>query len=282
MPALPNTSAGGDKYGIPLAGNDGLYVAKKWAGLNYQLTWEEVIASVALGGWPHAKWAEAAATAASESSRNPFIYNTYKRGHFGLFQISRSAHGEFFAPAGNGMTWVNPAENAAEGYKIYQSQGWGAWEAHTSGTYVANLGQAKLAVAAFDKKAAGRTGTAYWQSLYRMQTRQNILAAAAYGGALSDTVGGAVTGGVAGGAEGAAGGVVAAGGAVADTVGGMAQVVTGAWEALTTPALWMRLGYGALGIVLVAGGLFLIVRTSAVQTAGATVGNALKGASGER
>lgn len=278
MPALPKTTtSGGDKYGIPPGGNDGLWTAHKWAGLNYQLTWEEVIASVALGGWPKAKWAEAAATAASESSRNPFIYNTYKRGHFGLFQISRSAHAQFFAPNGDGMNWVNPAENAAEGYRIYQSQGWGAWQAHTSGAYVANLGQAKLAVAAFDQKAAGRSGTAYWQSLYRMQTRQNILTAAAYGGALNDVVGGAVGGAIGDGAAGAAGGTVAAGGAVADTVGSMAQVVTGAWEALTTPALWMRLGYGTLGVVLVAGGLFLMVRNTAVQTAGASVGKALKG-----
>lgn len=273
MPLAPNTTTGDkDKYGIPSAGNNGLYIAKKWAGLNWALSWEEMIASVALGGWPKAKWAEAAATAASESSRNPFIYNTYKKGHFGLFQISRSAHADFFAPSGEGMTWVNPAENAREGYRIYQNEGWGAWEAHSSGVYLTNLGQAKAAVAAFDKKAAGRTGTAYWQSLYRMQTRQNILTAVSSGGGLSGAAGDAIGPGVAAGAEGAAGGVVAAGDAVTSTVGDMAQVVTGFWGAITNPSLWMRLGYGALGIVLVGGGLFLIVRNQpAVQRATKTV-----------
>jgi hypothetical protein len=52
--------------------------------------------------------------------------------------------------------------------------------------------------------------------------------------------------------------------AVADAtgLGAVGDVLGGAWEAVTNPSTWMRIGYGALGIVLVAGGLFLIVRNS--------------------
>ena len=228
------------------------------------------------------------ATAAAESGRNPFIYNTYKLGHFGLFQISRSAHGDFFAPGGNGMDWVNPAENARKGYQIYRSQGWGAWEAHTKGLHLVHLPQARAAVAAFDNKAAGRAGEAYWQSLFRPKTREYIFAAAVAGnpGALSDAVGSAIAPGVAAGAEATGDAVVDSGAAVAASVGDLAKVMTGAWQALTTPAVWMRVGYGALGVVLVAGGLFLIVRdrpaVKAVAAKAASVvpgGAVLKGTS---
>lgn len=278
MPLTP-TAPDVDIYGIPAGGTSGAYSIRKWKGLNWALTWEEMIATVALGGWPHAKWAEAAATAASESSRNPFIYNTYKKGHFGLFQISRSAHPEFFTGT-NSSAWVVPPDNAAKGYEIYQSEGWGAWEAHTSGTYLANLAQAKAAVIAFDKKAAGRTGKTYWESLYRNDTKLKVLGAslAISPQALADVAGGAVAGGIGGGAEGAAGGVVAAGDATVSAVGQMGQVVTGLWTALTTPAFWMRVAYGVTGIALVGGGLFLMVRnTSAGQAAGQTVTKAVKG-----
>jgi hypothetical protein len=167
--------------------------------------------------------------------------------------------------------------NAKEGYAIYRSQGWGAWEAHTKGTHKVHLPAARVAVAQLKKK--GSTEAA-WNAAIRPKTLETMMGAViaankgASGGGLLDGLGNAIVGG----AEGTAGGVVAAGDAVVDTVGGMAQVVTGAWEALTTPALWMRLGYGVLGVVLVAGGLFLVVRNTAVQTAANTAGKALKGA----
>lgn len=262
-----------DKYGIPVGGNSAGWGVRYWAGIHYQLTWLETVASVALGGWPESKWAEAAATASAESSRNPFIYNTYKMGHFGLFQISRSAHADFFAPNGEGMGWVSPITNAQQAYKIYQSEGWGAWEGHTNGGYLAYLAQAKAAVAAL--KAKG-TGEAVWRSVFRKDTNDKIFGALLAGATPGSTSGGGLLDGlgnaIVGGAEATAGGTVAAGDATVDTVGGMAQVVTGFWQALTTPALWMRIGYGALGVVLVGGGLFLIVRnTPAGQQAVKTV-----------
>lgn len=263
-----------DKYGIPSGGNNGLYTAKKWQGLNYTLTWDEVIACVALAGWKDTEWGTAAAVAAAESSRNPFIYNTYKKGHFGLFQISRSAHPEFFAPDGNGMQWVFPWLNAAEGHKIYQSQGWGAWAAKTNGAYLAYYPAAMEAAASVQRRMQlhGGDEKEWLKSLIRQKTAWQCATAAGVDVAGIGTT--AIGDAIAAGAGATAQGTVDSGAAVASSVGDMAQVVTGLWSAITTPALWMRLGYGALGVVLVSGGLFLIVRNQpAVRQAASTVGS---------
>lgn len=264
--------AGTDKYGIPPGGNTGAYVAKKFNGFDWTLTWDEVIASVALGGWPKSLWATAGAVCAAESSRNPFIYNTYKKGHFGLFQISRSDHADFFGSDGNSMVWLVPWENAKEGYSVYRSQGWGAWSAHTNGGYLAFLAQAKAAAAAFTAKHG--TTEDSWMKAYRQGTTDRIFVAYIDGspGQVKPGVGQALAGAIAGAASGVANATVGAGqGAVSgmsdtvSTVAGMAQVVTGLWNSLTTPSLWMRLAYGVTGVALVAGGLYLVVSRTAVQ-----------------
>lgn len=250
-----------DKYGIPEGGNrGGAFLAYNWAKINWVLTWEEMIATVALGGWPERLWAEAAATSAAESARKPFVYNTYKLGHFGLFQISRAAHPAFFAPGGNGMSWVVPHLNAAEGYRIYQAQGWGAWEAHSKGLHLAFMAQASAAAA---KVKRGGTGEAYWKSLYRPKTLEYVMGAALAGsaGALNEMIGDAIMPGIKAGAGAGGQAVVDSGAAVAESVS-MSAILSGVWEALTTPALWMRIAYGTAGVVLIAGGLFLIVRTT--------------------
>jgi hypothetical protein len=130
------------------------------------------------------------------------------------------------------------------------------------------MAQAQAAVAAVRKKGSG---TAYWQSLYTTATREKIFAAMAAGnpGALNEAIGGAILPGITAGAEATAGAVVDSGAAVADSVQDLTQIAGGLWQALTTPALWMRLAYGLTGAVLIAGGLFLIVRnTPAGQAAG--------------
>ncbi|MFJ6530883.1 hypothetical protein ACIQMZ_37255 [Streptomyces longwoodensis] len=253
-----------DKYGIPAGGNNSPtgWTAHKWQKLNIVLTWEEMIAVVAIAGWPQKEWAEAAATAAAESGRNPFIYNTYKQGHFGLFQISRSAHADFFAPGGEGMRWVNPTENAKEAYKIRQAEGWGAWEGHSNGGYMAFLPQAKAAAAVVARKQLVHPNDAGWlPSLIRPGVTMAVITAVNAGGGKFNA-GKAIVEGVTGGAAGVAEGVVDSGAAVASTAADMAQVVQGLWEALTTPAFWMRVAYGATGVVLVVGGLMLIVRNT--------------------
>lgn len=275
-----------DKYGIPLKGNPGpAYIAKKWQKLNWVLTWEETIAAVALGGWPKTHWGKAAAVCAAESSRNPFIYNTLKRGHFGLFQISRSAHPEFFTPDGEGMQWVSPATNAAEGYKVFQSEGWGAWQAETQGAYLAFYPQAMTAAANFERKMGlhGGDEKAWMESMIRQSTQERVLGAYLAGVPEKDINKGAIgkqlLSGILAGAKGTAKGVTDSGGAVASTVNDEWGWLPDLWSALTTPALWMRLGYGTLGVVLVAGGLFLIVRDQpGVQKAAKTVAGVVPGA----
>jgi hypothetical protein len=263
-----------DKYGIPVAGNPGPgYVAKKWQKLNWTLTWDEVMAALYLGGWPKTTWGTAGAVVAAESSRNPFIYNTLKRGHFGLFQISRSAHAEFFSPGGEGMQWVSPVASATKGYEVYKSEGWGAWEAKSKGPYLAFYPEASVAAANFERKMGlhGGDEKAWAESVFRKGTTDRILGAYIAGVPEKDINKGAIgkqlLSGILAGAEGTAKGTVDAGGDVAAAVDDQWGWLPDVWTALTTPALWMRFAYGLLGIGLVGGGLALVVRNSAVSSA---------------
>lgn len=253
-----------DKYGIPQpGGNQGVWTAKKWKGLDHTLTWEETIACIALAGWPRNTWGMAGAVAAAESSRNPFLYNTYKQGHFGLFQISRSAHASFFAPNGGGMAWVAPWANAKEGLRIYKEQGWGAWQGKTNGAYLAYYPQAMTAAANLGRKLSVHPNDekAFLESLITRKTFDKVLGAAGVSGAdIGDVAGKGLADAIAGAAEGTAEGTVAAGGAVASTVSDM--FITDLWQTITNPGVWMRIAYGVTGAALVIGGLMLVVRSS--------------------
>lgn len=273
-----------DKYGIPPGGTKGPWRVRYWKGIHYSLPWQELMASLALAGWPQDLWGMAGAVCAGESSRNPFVYNTMKRGHFGLFQISRSAWPDFFKTKdGTDMAWVSPIMNARQAYTIYRQQGWGAWEAKTNGSYLAYYPAAYEAAAHLIRMTQQHGGDekGYWNSLISNKTKNLLLKAvdvtpedlAQVGvDGLGEAIGDA--------ASGVAQGTVDSGSAVASSVGEMAQVVTGLWTALTTPALWMRLGYGVLGAGLVAGGLFLIVRQQPVvqKTVRAATAVATRGA----
>lgn len=283
--------AGKDKYGIPPGGNNGPYTAKRWAGISYTLPWRELMASIALAGWPQQLWGMAGAVAAAESGRNPFVYNTYKMGHFGLFQISRAAWPDFFTVKdGTDLGWVNPENNAGQAYKIYKAQGWGAWQAKTNGAYLAFYPQALAAAADLDRltQQHGQDEHGYWRSLISSKTQDLEIKAAGVSAADIAKFGNEQLGGaVAGAANATAAGVVDSGAAVASAVNDTFGFLPDLWTAITTPALWMRLGYGALGVVLVAGGLFLIVRQRpgvqrAVNVATSIVpgGGALKAAKG--
>lgn len=118
---------------------------KYWGGTPLTLTYEEVVASVALGGWPESLWAKATAVISAESGRQTNVYNTYLDGHYGLMQIGKAQHPELFS-SGDPNAWVNPVNNCKSGYGIYQSQGWGAWEGETNGRYTSSMLQATAAV----------------------------------------------------------------------------------------------------------------------------------------
>jgi len=266
-----------DKYGIPQpGGNNGPYAAHKWKGINYTLPWQELMASIALAGWPQDKWGMAGAVAAAESGRNPFIYNTYKQGHFGLFQISRAAWPDFFAESKDGgMDWVSPIRNAEYGYKIYKKQGWGAWEGKTNGGYLAYYPAAMEAAANLQRKTGVHGGDekGYWNSLISQKTFGYMLKALDVSGADIAAVANQGLGeAIAGAADATAQGTVDSGAAVAASVKDTFGWLPDLWTTLTTPAIWMRFAYGLTGVVLVGGGLFLIVRNRpAVQKTAAAV-----------
>lgn len=267
-----------DKYGIPEGGNNGAWGVKYWKNNQYILPWSELLASIALGGWPREHWGMAAAVAAAESSRKPFIYNTYKKGHFGLFQISRSAHPQYFNESTDGgMRWIAPWYNANMGYQIFKSQGWGAWEAKTNGAYLAYYPQAMTAAADLSRKTGlhGGDEKGYWQSLISKRTHAHLINALDGAAGLADLANSTVGGAVADAGAAAGQGVVDSGTAVAQAVGDSFGWMTDAWELLTTPAVWMRAAYGITGVALVAGGLFLIVRNT---PGGKAAGTAVKGA----
>jgi hypothetical protein len=253
-----------DKYGIPQpGGNNGVWTAKKWKGLDYTLTWEETMAIIALAGWPRQLWGMAGAVMSAESGRNPFIYNTYKQGHFGVFQISRSAHASFFAPNGDGMNWIAPWLNAKEAYSIYKSQGWGAWEGKTNGGYLAYYPAAMTAAANLGRKLQVHPNDekGFLNSLIRQKTILTVMGAAGVTGQdLADVAGKGLADAISGAAGATAEGTIAAGGAVADTVSDM--FITDLWQTITNPGVWMRIAYGVTGAALVIGGLMLVVRSS--------------------
>lgn len=277
-----------DVYGIPEGGNNGAWTAKRWKGINHTLSWEEMMAAVALGGWPQSQWAMAGAVASAESSRNPFIYNTYKKGHFGLFQISRSAWPEFFT-GDKQFAWTVPWENAKKGYEIYKRQGWGAWEGKTNGAYLAYLPQAKAAAERLRKQTLVHPNDerGFWMSKMSKKTQGYILQAMNVSPEELARVGNEGLAEAIGDAAGATGQatvdtLTATADAINDTFGWLPDL----WESLTTPAFWMRVGYGVLGVGLVAGGLFLVVRsTPAGKAAGKVasvvpVGRAVKAVKG--
>lgn len=119
-----------------------------------QLTYEETVAALGLGGWPQNLWAKAAAVISAESNRTANIYNTYLQGHFGLMQIGQQQHPEFFKSMSNPGDWMDPRANCQEGYSIYKAQGWGAWQSATNGAYAPYLIQATAAASSVKSRIA--------------------------------------------------------------------------------------------------------------------------------
>lgn len=255
-----------DKYGIEWpGGNKGAWGAKRWKNADFKMTWEETMACLMVAGWPRNMWGLAGAVMSAESGRNPFIYNTYRKGHFGVFQISRSAWPEFFGADGMNEQWMQPWINAEKAYAIYQKQGWKAWEGYTNGGYLAYYPVAMEASANFGRKLSvhpndekGFASSVLWKRVVPKVLSVSG-AAAKIGGVAAEGVADAIGGA----ANATAEGVTDAGGAVVDTIADMA--VTDIWRTLTTPALWMRLAYGVTGIALVVGGLYLIVQQTPVM-----------------
>ena len=119
-----------DKYGIPAGGDAYPGKVRYFHDNKRTLTARELLAVMKEAGWPEGSRTLAAAVALAESNGCPFVYNTYKKGHFGLFQISRSAWPEFFE--GGSDQWADPVANAKKALEIKNSSGWKAWEGYTN------------------------------------------------------------------------------------------------------------------------------------------------------
>lgn len=230
-----------DKYGIPEGGDPYPGKIKYLGGNKRTLTAREIFAAVKEAGWPADKRTLATAVALAESGGSPFIYNTYKQGHFGLFQISRSAWPEFFT--GGSDQWADPVANARKAYEIYKKQGWKAWQGYTNDKWKDHRNA--VADAANDDLRGRPLGPGLLGDI-----KEHGLASVI--GTATEVIGDA--------AEGTADAVVDGASAAVDILGD-------AWNALTTPAFWMRVAYGAAGVILVAGGLFLLVRNTSAGKA---------------
>jgi hypothetical protein len=240
-------------------------------GKPVKLTMEEIVASVALGGWPENLWPTAAAVADVESVGGAInVYNTYKEGHYGLFQISKSSHPGFFS---SGKSWVSPIENAKEAYRIYRDAGnsFKPWEAYTNGRYAPSLLPATAAVASVKVKrgASVKKGADFYLSLYRPNLREAFifLGLPPLGEAVAGAIGDAAE--ATGNASMATAEAVAEGLARTQATGifSVAQLIVGAGRALTDPAWWIRAAQVTVGAGLLMVGLAAMAKPSGGRAA---------------
>lgn len=228
-------------------------------GRPWVISYEAVVASLALGDWPAALWPKAAAVIAAESNRTVNIYNTYKEGHYGLMQISKSAHPGLFQRGG--ILWMHPVLNCGEGYRIYREQGWGAWQAASEGRHSGYLLQATAATKVVQSKIRGLSGDARSKALYALYGKRD-------GEAFMQLLEGAALSSInksLGDASGAAGKAIgdtieASGAAVVDaaaniqsnSIFGAVTLLLGAGKWISDPSNWLRVGQ-----VVIGGGLLL-------------------------
>jgi len=247
------------------------------------LTWQETVASLALGGWPESLWVTAAAVVDAESSRAINIYNTYLEGHWGLMQIGKKQHPAFFAKKG---AWLSPWDNCAEGYRIYKSQGWGAWEAKTNGRYSGGLVQATAAVNAvkIKRNKSSKSGPEFYKSLFRPELLEGLIFMGAVGGGqegLADSIAGAgeITGGVIADSGEA---VAAAAASQAGAITGGIQLLVGAARWIADPGSWIRVVQVLAGGALLVGGIAIVAKPLTGVTPAGLAKKTLKAAKGPK
>lgn len=139
-----------------------------------------------------------------------------------------------------GRNLYDPGVNAAAAYNLWKAKGWGPWSAHNNGTYLAYMLQAT---------AASPSSQAAANALGSIQDAGNVL-----------------------------GGAVDAAQSVAQGALGAAQSAVGFLQDLQNPELWQRIGKVIVGGVLIAGGLFILVKSAAANLAGGLVGDVAKSA----
>ncbi|MEU0398349.1 transglycosylase SLT domain-containing protein [Streptomyces sp. NPDC006208] len=182
-----------------------------------------------------------AAVGMAESSGDTNVVNGI--GCVGIWQINQPVHVK------SNPTWTvkwlqNPMNNAIAAKKIHKSQGWNAWEAYTGPDGTGSDGPWRQYYKKGSSAGAQPVDFDFWDPL-------DILPDGSTDG-MPDLPG-------------------------VDTVEGIADAIAKTADVLVNPQTWLRIAYGAIGVVLIAGGLFLLVKTTAVNQASGAVGKVIKG-----
>jgi hypothetical protein len=197
-----------------------------------QLIVQEVIALAYTAGWRGNDVVTATAVARAESgyrtdAEGPKLCG--KGGARGLWQINICVH--------NCPNYNDANANAACAHKIFQSQGWKAWEAYTNGRYKAFLSSATKAYANIQSDAK-KEGKTLDQKMSEISGKAGV-----------------------------------PGDIVADAAGAASTIIPGVKEigeffnALTQGNTWIRVGEGALGLLLLVVGVAAITRGTPIGSA---------------
>ncbi|MBW5252044.1 hypothetical protein JGS39_24095 [Streptomyces sp. P01-B04] len=270
------------------------FTVKVLGGVRLQLTYEEVVASLAVAGWPENEWMTATAVIAAESDRVCNIYNTYKSGHYGLMQMSASAHPAWFKALPNKNAWTEPSINCKGGLTLWRQSKYQPWEAYTNGRYAGFILQAQAAVSSYKskrKKYGSATATA--EKIFRPKIIEGLVSLQMGAGLQS------VADAIAGDAKLTADTVQAAGDGTASAVNdvadavnagsggllGAAQLALGAGKWLGDAGNWLRIVQVIAGGALLIGGIAIVAKPATaaagkVATAVTPVGRAVKSAGG--
>lgn len=235
-----------------------------------ELTPTQVVAALALAGWPKDQWATGAAIAMAESTNNPTAVNP-QSGAAGLWQILPSAHQDLFKKLPKPDDWKDPFVNAFMALQVWKGRGskWdvGGWATYGGHVYNQALPAAQAAASQLSQQLeqAGST-TAQHQILGDILKPVDPLVAQAMAlaGAGQD-----VLKGIAGGASTLGGVISATGPAVASSVFQWPAEITsffstaaddlgklgGFFSNLFNPATYVRTGAGLIGIIFLIMGI---------------------------
>lgn len=110
----------------------------------------QVAAAAYAAGFRGEDLAKMTAIAKAESSNRTDVFNGTCC--YGLWQINKNAHQNTVWEA----NWKDPVVNARMARKIFQSQGYGAWEVHSKGTYLMYMPAARRAARRVENIAQGK------------------------------------------------------------------------------------------------------------------------------
>lgn len=231
---------------------------------SFKLTQSQIYTIALLVGMPQPK--VMAAIAMAESGGNIFAHNANAStgdNSYGLWQINMlgsmgPARRREFGISRNEELF-DPIVNARAAKKILASQGLGAWSVYRSGAYARYLSTPVRNEAPNIK--SGATQANWWddlKELFGLPEWEDFERGYELGQGAGD--------------------------AVLDVISvpgleGVTEGIKATADVLVNPRTWLRVAYGVTGAVLVVGGLFLMVRNTAVdQTVGKVAKSITKGA----